>query len=200
MQRLLAAALSPAASTPLRARITLGGSTADAAPWSDLTAPLLCLEAEVVPPRRRGGRIASERLPYAAYLADRSRLPAHLVREVVLKAGDLDVFGLARLSMVRFDYAACRLALAARLEGGRLEEPRFWLAGTRGRLTRLEGAERAAAGRRPDEETARRAAEAVEAAFASDPRFSAAYKLRWTRAALRDALLAMGREPGGRGD
>ena len=143
--------------------------------------------------RGEGGRTLAERLPYAAYLADRHRLPPHLLREVVVKKGGFDLFAVARLAMVRFDYAACRLALAARLVDGRLEQPRFWLAGTRGRLSRLEAAEQAAAGRRPDAETARRAAEAVEAAFASDPRFSAGYKLRWTRAALRDALLALGK-------
>ncbi len=191
--RLLAAALSRAAATPLRHRITLGGSAVDAAPWSDLTAPLLCLGAEVV--LLRGAD--AERLPYAEYLTTRPRLAAHLVREVIVRKGSADVFALARLAMVRFDYAACHLAMAARRVDGRLEEPRFYLNGARGRCIRLEAVERAVAGRRLDEAAARRAAEQAEAAFASDPRFSAGYKARWTRVAVRDGLLAMAAGEGG---
>jgi CO/xanthine dehydrogenase FAD-binding subunit len=192
-RRMLARALLQAASTPLRHRITLGGSVADSPAWSDLAAPLLCLQAEVVLLGRDGER----RLPYEEYLADRGRRTAHLVREVVVKRGSVSVFALARLAMVRFDYAACHLAMAARLEDGRLADPRIWVTGARGRAVRLTAAEQAVAGSRPDEAAARRAAERAEAAFVSDPRFSAAYKGRWTRIQVRDGLLQMGEEAHG---
>jgi CO/xanthine dehydrogenase FAD-binding subunit len=46
-QSLLLKSLSPAANTPLRNRITLGGSIAFFPPWSDLIGPLLALQARV---------------------------------------------------------------------------------------------------------------------------------------------------------
>ncbi len=187
--RLLAQALSRAAATPLRNRITLGGSAADSPPWSDLAAPLLCLRADLLLLRPDGSCL---RLPYEEYLAERNRLPAHLVREVIVGRGRVGAFALARLAMVRFDYAACQVAMAARLEDGRLEDPRVYVTGTRGPAARLEEVERAVSGRRPDAGTARRAAELAQADFASDTRFSAGYKARWMRIQVQDGLLRMG--------
>ena len=45
--RLLQHAVASAASTPLRHRITLGGSVADCPPWSDVLAPLIVGGAHV---------------------------------------------------------------------------------------------------------------------------------------------------------
>ena len=44
---MLAASLSQAASTPLRNRITLGGSLKDFPLWSNLYAPLIAIDAKV---------------------------------------------------------------------------------------------------------------------------------------------------------
>ncbi len=122
---LLVQALGASSTELLRNRITLGGSVAMAPPWSDLLAPLLALQAEVV---LRGG--ISETWPLARYLATPEIHRHTLITEIRYRpyAGRAFFYRAVR---TRNDLPAFTLALLLRLQEGRIRDPRVVLFGTR---------------------------------------------------------------------
>jgi CO/xanthine dehydrogenase FAD-binding subunit len=78
---LLAAALSRAAATPLRNRITLGGSIAAFPIWSDLIGPLLALNARV---ELRGDKIEVHTIE--EYLGERALREGSLISRILVPA------------------------------------------------------------------------------------------------------------------
>lgn len=127
----LVKSLSRAAATPLRNRITVGGSVAMAPPWSDLLGPLVALEAEVV---LAGGR--EETCSVADYVEDRERRAGTLVTAVRVKREPWQSV-YSRATATYFDYAAFTITVLAKTNDGLVEDIRLAVVGAKNKVSRL---------------------------------------------------------------
>jgi len=80
---ILVKSLKPAANTPLRNRITVGGSVAFFPPWSDLMGPLLALDATVVLAGKNEGEY-----PIAAFIEKKELREQSLITSIKIPAGE----------------------------------------------------------------------------------------------------------------
>lgn len=101
----LASALGSAASTPLRNRITLGGSICAAPKWSDIISPLSAASASVIIAGKK------EEVSYSQYAADRN-----LRKNTLVCALKIPVQALAgdyyRFTVTGFDYPLFSIAVS----------------------------------------------------------------------------------------
>jgi len=142
---ILIRALSSAASSPLRNRITLGGSIAFFPVWSDLMGPLLALEAEVT---LIGG--SKGRFPLVEYLRKREIRKRSLITGISFKKRKLNSYYF-RQSRTHFDYSAFSISIlvkkAASLPASAspststIEETTIVIVGSRNKFTRLSSLE-----------------------------------------------------------
>ncbi|MCF7935058.1 MAG: FAD binding domain-containing protein [Synergistales bacterium] len=130
---ILVQSLSRAASTPLRNRITIGGSLGYIPPWSDLAAPLAALDATVHTLSAEGER----ETPFPNFL-DRSRQPPQpfLVTDVTLPPERWKGW-YHRLVRTAFDYPRATMAILLQTGEEHVREARIAVGGTRGRVTVL---------------------------------------------------------------
>ncbi len=136
--------LGSAASTPLRNRITIGGSVAMAPPWSDLMGPLLALDAEVV---LLGDHDSEATCPFAQFLEDRALRKGKLVRAVRFHPGAWRA-SYFRATVTRFDYAAFTLTTLVKWDSRHaVEDARCVVTGNKGRYRRLVDVEQTMIGR-----------------------------------------------------
>lgn len=141
---LLVKALSRAASTPLRHRITLGGSVAASPVWSDLLGPLVALDAEVTLLGPEGRTSA----PVASFVREGAAWRGHLVTDLRFREEGWRTF-YHREASVAFDIPALTLSILARISHSRVEELRVVLTGTRDRFVRLVSVEALLQGKDP---------------------------------------------------
>lgn len=140
---ILVKSLGRAAATPLRNRITIGGSVAMAPPWSSLIGPLLALEAEVVLLGAGGETVSIDR-----FLEDRALRKGKLVTAVRFKPGEWRP-SYHSAAVTRFDYAAFTISALVRLNGGQeIEDARLAVTGSKGRYQRLAKLEETLIGRK----------------------------------------------------
>jgi len=137
----LVQALSGAASTPLRNRITVGGSAALFPAWSDLMGPLLALEAEVDLLGPNAGAY-----PLSRYVEERELRRGALIREIRVKDGRWSAWYF-RHGRVRFDYPTFTLTFLMKKKDSEIQDLRLVAVGTTGRWRRLEGLEEALRGK-----------------------------------------------------
>lgn len=131
---ILIKSLSMAASTPLRNRITLGGSIASFPLWSDLMGPLIALESKVtVLLGSRKGR----KYPVHEIAGKREVLGTGLITEVEYTPQWWDLSWYHRQTRVTFDYPSFTLSILLRTEKGQISDPRIVVTGTTDRYTRL---------------------------------------------------------------
>ncbi|HAK46629.1 MAG TPA: hypothetical protein DCO79_12020 [Spirochaeta sp.] len=104
---IISVALSQAASTPLRNRISIGGSIASSPKWSDITAPLAASGAVL---RFEG---SSEDIDYAVYSADRKMRKNNLVSSVSVPLDSIKG-SYYRFTFTGFDYPTFTLAVSKR--------------------------------------------------------------------------------------
>jgi CO/xanthine dehydrogenase FAD-binding subunit len=141
---ILIQSLGCAASTPLRNRITIGGSVVMAPSWSSLTGPLLALDAEVV--LWGDGDIVC---PFVQFLEDRTIRKGKLVKAVRFPQGEWQA-SYFRAAVTRFDYAAFTLTTLVKKSARQaIEDARFVVTGNKGRYQRLVEVEQALIGREP---------------------------------------------------
>jgi len=178
---MLQAALSRAASNTVRNRITIGGSLADYAPWSDLIAPLIALDAEL---RFFDGGKA---LRVAEFIDKKLAKEKNLIREVLIPEKDLS-FAIKRLARTTFEYGMFTLAVCGRFNGKAFESVSIVLNGSKERCQRLADAEKVLTGKELTDELAREAAGTLAVEFAPDVNFGAEYKAKMAGVYLRDAL------------
>ena len=146
----LVKALSRAAATPLRDRITVGGSVAMAPPWSDLLGPLLALDAEVLLAGAESGVF-----PVSRYLDDRSLRKGTLVTGVRLAAGPWRS-RYVRATATHFDYASFTLTVMAKVgPSGAVDDLRLAVVGAKQSAQRLTDLERKVKGRKAVRSTCR---------------------------------------------
>ncbi|EFC91845.1 molybdopterin dehydrogenase FAD-binding [Dethiosulfovibrio peptidovorans DSM 11002] len=130
---ILVSALSRAASTPLRNRITLGGSVAFFPLWSDLMGPLLALGASV----DLVGTV-SGRYPIEHFVSNRGLFRGAVIRSVVVPDLPVDSW-YYREVRVGFDYPGFTMTLLAQRDGDILANFRGVCVGTKERFKVLKG-------------------------------------------------------------
>ena len=131
----LSKALASAASTPLRNRITLGGSVCLFPPWSDLMGPLIALDAEV----ELSGKACS-RCSVEDYSNESNIRRGTLVTAVRFKMEQCDYY-YYRETRSFADHPAFTLTLLCMRDGDRIRKFRAVVTGCVGRYLRLHGVE-----------------------------------------------------------
>jgi CO/xanthine dehydrogenase FAD-binding subunit len=127
----LAEALGSAATTPLRNRITLGGSLAIFPAWSDLMGPLIALGAEV----ELAGK-AEKRVPVTRYVEDSSLRRGALILGIRVRT-DSWRFSYHRETRTAADHPAFTLTLLLKEKSDCIDEFRGVVVGCSGRYQRL---------------------------------------------------------------
>ena len=188
--RLLATMVRHIAHGPIRARGTFCGSLAHADPASEWCLTAMLLGAEMVALSRRGQR----RIKAADFfqgVMSTALAPDELLQEVRLPllASDARV-GFNEFSRRAGDFAMGMAAVAYRLAGGKIAEPRVAIGGAEPLPRRIAAAEAALAGAAPGAACFGKAADA--AAEAADPmadtQTSAEYRRDLVRATVFRAL------------
>lgn len=135
---ILAEALGSAASTPLRNRITMGGSASLFPLWSDLIGPMAVLEGKI---RTEGKNAGTYDL--SPWLADRSLQKGTLITSLIFPDPSDWISVYYREVRVGFDYPAFTVSVLARTSGPRIERIRVALSGGTDRALRLTELEKA---------------------------------------------------------
>ena len=104
----LSKAFLTAASTPLRNRITIGGSLCSSPKWSDLSAPLLCAEAEILV-YSSDESSAYTAIPYNEYVSDRQLRQTSLIAKIKIPIKNLKG-EYYRFTLTGFDYPLFSIA------------------------------------------------------------------------------------------
>ena len=175
---------------PIRLRGTFCGSLAHADPASEWCLAAVTLGAEIIAMSRRGRRVMAaddffEGMMATALAEDELLLEARLP----LLAPDTR-FGFYEFSRRAGDYALAMALVTFRLQDGVIVAPRIGIGGAEARPRRMAAAEAALAGRRPDTESFRAAAEAAADAVEpmEDIHADAEFRLDLVRAVTRRAL------------
>jgi carbon-monoxide dehydrogenase medium subunit len=175
---------------PIRLRGTFCGSLAHADPASEWCLAAVTLGAEIVAMSRRGRRVMAaddffEGMMATALAEDELLLEARLP----LLSPETH-FGFYEFSRRAGDYALAMALVTFRLQDGVIVAPLVGIGGAEARPRRMAAAEAVLAGRRPDTESFRAAAEA--AAHAVEPmediHADAEFRLDLVRAVTRRAL------------
>lgn len=132
---ILVQSLSCAAATPLRNRITIGGSVAMSPVWSDLLGPLVALEADVALAGAHEGIF-----PVTDYVADRQLRTGTLVRAVRVRNEPWKSYYF-RATATHFDYASFNITVLIKTNDGAIEDLRLVVVGTKQKLNRLSDLE-----------------------------------------------------------
>jgi len=175
---------------PIRLRGTFCGSLAHADPASEWCLTAVTLGAEIVAASRRSRRLIAADDFFAGLMAtalaeDELLLEARLP----LLAPDTRC-GFYEFSRRAGDYALAMALVAFRLEDGVIAEPRIGIGGAEAQPRRIAAAEAVLAGRKPDDESFRAAAEAAADAVEpmEDIHADAEFRLDLVRAVTRRAL------------
>ncbi len=144
-QDILARALSRAASTPLRNRITVGGSIAAFPAWSDLMGPLIALETEVSLIGERKGSFSIR-----DYIKSSELRWGTLVTGVSFKKEPW-ISHYYRETRTHFDYPAFTITILLKKSAEVIEDIRIVIIGCVGKYKRIYGIENSLKGKRADE-------------------------------------------------
>jgi carbon-monoxide dehydrogenase medium subunit len=175
---------------PIRLRGTFCGSLAHADPASEWCLTAVTLGAEIVAASRRGRRVNAADDFFAGLMAtalaeDELLLEARLP----LLAPDTRC-GFYEFSRRAGDYALAMALVTFRLVDGVIADPRIGIGGAEAQPRRIAAAEAVLAGRKPDDESFRAAAEAAADAVEpmEDIHADAEFRLDLVRAVTRRAL------------
>jgi CO/xanthine dehydrogenase FAD-binding subunit len=180
---MLASSLSHAASTPLRNRITIGGSIKDFPMWSNLYAPLLALNATIEIIGARSGIFTLEEYCGSGLIKSR-----HLVKEVRVSEKQAVVCGVKIFHVVRFEYPIFTIAVALTLSKKVVRDARFFITGVKKKLMRLAAAEKVFHHNSITDDVIDAAVNTLSLTFVPDFKFSAAYKERVAKVYFKDLL------------
>lgn len=180
---MLGESLAHAASTPLRNRITVGGSLCDFPLWSNLYAPLLALDAKIEIVGERSGVF-----PLVKYASTSLIKSKHLIKEVRVAQKKSLLCGSKAFHVVRFEYPVFNIAAAFTMKGHIVLDARMFITGVKKKFTRLTAAEKVFRGKPLTSEAIDDASSLVDVTFVPDYRFSAAYKARVAQVFFNDLL------------
>ena len=187
---LLAAVASHIAHYPIRLRGTFCGSLANADPASEWCLTAVTLGAEIIAASLRGRRSIAAGDYFMGMMAT-ALAEDELLLETRLPLLPPDAcFGFYEFSRRAGDYALAMALATFRLQDGVIVEPRLGVGGVEARPRRIAAAEAVLAGRKPDAEIFRAAAEAAAAAVQplEDVHADAEFRLDLVRAVTRRAL------------
>jgi len=132
-EHILVKSLSAAASTPLRNRITLGGSSRAFPAWTDLVGPLIALDATVKLASPEG----KTQIPATQYIENIASYRDHLVVGFSFPAGGWSS-AYVRKTRTRVDFAAFNITVLARKSGdGTVDDIRIVVVGNSTKFARL---------------------------------------------------------------
>jgi CO/xanthine dehydrogenase FAD-binding subunit len=181
-RHILGQALRQAATTPLRNRITLGGSLASFPYWSDLLGPLLALEAEV---RQIGARTGS--WPVGEYVKDRTLRRGSLITEIRIAAQAWRA-SYHRHTRTPSDRPMFTITVLRRSGARRIEDLRVVVVGAGGRFQRLELLEERLTGQVPRRADPAAALQGITLELPARMGFSSEYLKAVARVELERAL------------
>lgn len=127
---ILVRSLSRAAATPLRNRITLGGSIADFPLWSDLMGPLYALGAELELYDKEPLRI-----PLRQYLDGRHKEQKGLITGICIPFNSWQSW-YGRYTRVTFDYPMLNISILLKPHAGIIRDIRIVIVGTTSKMNR----------------------------------------------------------------
>ena len=179
---ILVQSLGKAAATPLRNRITLGGSVMAQPLWSDLLGPLTALGAELRLEGKNSGFFEM-----AEFLRSPELRSGNLIHSLRFPSVSWRTW-YHRETRTSFDYPAFTLSLLCRQEGGRVKELRVVLTGTSKKVERLLGVEERFQGRDAEERNFRNLEEFLPETFVDRPHGSASYLRSVAAVALERGL------------
>jgi len=130
---ILIRSLSRAAATPLRNRITLGGSIADFPLWSDLMGPLYALGAEI----EIYGEEEPLRFPLKEYLDGRHKERKGLITGLYIPFKRWQSW-YGRYTRVTFDYPMLNISILLKPDAGIIRDIRIVIVGTTSKMNRLK--------------------------------------------------------------
>lgn len=139
---LLIESLGHAASTPLRNRITLGGSASLFPLWSDLLGPMAVLNGEIRAEGKNGGSY-----DVFAWIRDHSLQRETLITSLFFPDAADWISCYYRETRVGFDYPSFTVSVLARINGKTIDTVRIALSGGLDRVVRLKALEEALTGR-----------------------------------------------------
>ena len=178
--------LSHAASTPLRNRITIGGSIKDFPLWSNLYAPLLALDAHVEIAGEKSGIFPLEQYADTSLIGSK-----HLVKEVRVVEKENIRCAVKTFHTVRFEYPLFNIAAAFTINKNVVRSARIFITGVKKKFARLDAAEKVFHDRVITDESIEEAVDATSLTFVPDFKFSAAYKERVAKVYLKDLFIEL---------
>lgn len=158
-----------AASTLLRNRITLGGSIADAPPWTDLLGPLMVLDAKIEINGNNQGSYSIQQI-----LEDKRLLETSLITKIVAPK-QYEKYAFYRCIRVNFDYASFTISIGADVADGKFNRLSVVVFGNKKRYKRLETLEEGLIGQEFTKELFDKRLQKEELAFVGDEKGSSEY-------------------------
>lgn len=177
----LCKALSEAASTPLRNRITIGGSVKDFPLWSSLYAPLVALNAQL---ELAGDVKTCSVEDYVKHIIKTK----HIIKHVIIPDDKEVVCKVRRFALIRFEYPLFNIAISYKVKNNIIEDSVIVITGTAGRLHRFKSSEKAIDGKPLTEESIAKCLEHFSPKFHSDIKYSEEYREKVARVFLGDLL------------
>jgi carbon-monoxide dehydrogenase medium subunit len=175
---------------PIRLRGTFCGSLAHADPASEWCLAAVTLGAEIVAMSRRGRRVMAADDFFEGMMATALAEDELLLEARLPFLSPETRFGFYEFSRRAGDYALAMALVTFRLQDGVIVAPRIGVGGAEARPRRMAAAEAVLAGRGPDSESFRAAAEAAADAVEpmEDIHADAEFRLDLVRAVTRRAL------------
>lgn len=180
---LLAHALSEAASTPLRNRITIGGSLKDFPIWSSLYAPLLALNTKIEIADKHDKIISLEEYLEAGIIKTK-----HLIKRIIVDDDPHLVGGVKRFVLIRFEYPLFTVAVALRAKKKIISEARVYITGVKGRHKHCKRAEHFLVEKELTDDVIQQAEKHFNPKFVADYKYSAEYKEHASKVFFTDLL------------
>jgi CO/xanthine dehydrogenase FAD-binding subunit len=168
----LTMALAETSSTPLRNRITIGGSLKDFPVWSSLYSPLIALNAKV--------ELAGVKELYSVedYVRKNVIKSKHIIKQIIVTEDPNVLCIVRRFNIVRFEYPIFNLAVSLKVKNNIVSDSRVVITGVKGRFHRFKLSEKALKGNSLTEEVIAKSAESFTPKFHSDYKYSPEYRER----------------------
>jgi CO/xanthine dehydrogenase FAD-binding subunit len=178
----LCMALAEAASTPLRNRITIGGSLKDFPVWSSLYSPLIALNASV--------ELAGIKEIYSIedYVKLNIIKTKHLIKHIIIKEEKDILCKVRRFNIVRFEYPIFNLAVSLKTKNNIIQDSRVVITGVKGRYHRFKLSEKALIGNSLTPEVIAKSEESFSPKFHSDYKYSPEYREHVAKVYFNDIL------------
>lgn len=181
---ILEKSLSAAAATPLRNRITIGGSLKDFPLWSSLYAPLIALDAKIEISVNSNLFIMS----VEEYTASEIHKGKHLITRILIEDKHNIKADVKRFSLLRFEYPLFNIAVVFEMDKITVREARFVITGVKSRFKRFKAAENIFIEKELHPELIEKAVKHFTPKFVSDYKYSDVYKESVSKVYFTDLL------------